>query len=77
MTEDRCVTCGQVIPEGRQVCPTCENKKIEKVKKGLKCCSYVYSQCEYCPYEDISTANCVGVLMEDALSIIDDTNKTR
>lgn len=22
--EDRCVCCGALIPEGRQVCPTCE-----------------------------------------------------
>lgn len=24
MSEDRCVICGQVIPEGTMVCPTCE-----------------------------------------------------
>jgi hypothetical protein len=24
--EDRCVCCGEVIPEGRQVCPICEIK---------------------------------------------------
>ena len=24
--EDRCVCCGAVIPEGRQVCPACEEK---------------------------------------------------
>lgn len=23
-TENRCVCCGSVIPEGRQVCPVCE-----------------------------------------------------
>ena len=23
---DRCVCCGAVIPEGRQVCPICEQK---------------------------------------------------
>ena len=28
--EDRCVCCGAVIPEGRQVCPVCERGK----KKG-------------------------------------------
>ena len=22
--EDRCVACGAVVPEGRQVCPACE-----------------------------------------------------
>lgn len=24
MSEDRCVICGQIIPEGTIVCPTCE-----------------------------------------------------
>lgn len=23
---DRCVCCGYPVPEGRQVCPTCESK---------------------------------------------------
>ena len=22
---DRCVCCGEIVPEGRQVCPQCEN----------------------------------------------------
>jgi hypothetical protein len=24
--EERCVACDEIIPEGRQVCPTCENE---------------------------------------------------
>lgn len=24
--EERCVICGEIIPEGRQVCPLCEKK---------------------------------------------------
>lgn len=24
MSEDRCVCCGKIIPEGRMVCPVCE-----------------------------------------------------
>lgn len=24
MSEDRCVCCGDIIPEGRQVCPGCD-----------------------------------------------------
>ena len=23
-TENRCICCGTIIPEGRQVCPSCE-----------------------------------------------------
>ena len=26
MNDNRCVCCGRVIPEGRQVCPICEKK---------------------------------------------------
>jgi hypothetical protein len=25
---DRCVCCGEIIPEGRQVCPGCETKEV-------------------------------------------------
>lgn len=28
--ENTCVCCGETIPEGRQVCPKCENKEREK-----------------------------------------------
>ena len=27
--EDRCVCCGEIIPEGRQVCPKCERGEEE------------------------------------------------
>ena len=26
MSENRCVCCGESVPEGRMVCPVCENK---------------------------------------------------
>lgn len=31
--ENRCIICGAVIPEGRQVCPNCENGKLPKPKQ--------------------------------------------
>lgn len=38
--EDRCVCCGEPIPEGKQVCPACEYKaeimKKEKAKKNME-----------------------------------------
>ena len=37
MTE-RCVTCGAEIPEGRQVCHTCEVKAIEHDYGFEYCC---------------------------------------
>lgn len=27
---DTCVMCGIIVPEGRQVCPTCEDKASQK-----------------------------------------------
>ena len=24
--EDKCISCGAIIPEGRQICPNCEQK---------------------------------------------------
>lgn len=29
MSEDRCICCGEIVPEGRMVCPACE-KRAEK-----------------------------------------------
>ena len=28
--ENRCVICGKIIPEGRQICPNCENGQLPK-----------------------------------------------
>lgn len=33
--ENRCVCCGEIIPEGRMVCPNCENRE-ETREKGMK-----------------------------------------
>ena len=29
MTEERCLYCGEIIPEGRMICPTCEHKYLK------------------------------------------------
>lgn len=58
---DRSVACGEIIPEGRQVCPTCERKAEGTVqpvyKKGVdeECmgCFYYGTICDnlrYCSY---------------------------
>ena len=31
MNEERCVSCGEIIPEGRQVCYTCEHEAEEQI----------------------------------------------
>lgn len=33
MTEDRCICCGKVIPEGRMVCCDCERITVTTQKK--------------------------------------------
>jgi predicted nucleic acid-binding Zn ribbon protein len=30
--EERCICCGEIIPEGRQVCPSCEAETKKKIK---------------------------------------------
>lgn len=34
--EDRCVMCGEIIPEGRQVCKECTDKIKDKETKNMK-----------------------------------------
>lgn len=34
---DRCICCGEVIPEGRQVCPKCEGKTDRKRIFDVNC----------------------------------------
>lgn len=32
MGENRCLYCGEIIPEGRQVCPSCEKIQSETTR---------------------------------------------
>jgi ribonucleoside-triphosphate reductase len=35
--DNRCICCGEIIPEGRQVCPVCEKLKVaNKLGRGVK-----------------------------------------
>lgn len=54
-----CVICGIIIPEGRQVCPNCEDRYARSSKKQLKSCYYkalvgispkCNHNCEYCEF---------------------------
>lgn len=31
--EERCVMCGEIVPEGRMVCPCCERTVTEQTKE--------------------------------------------
>ena len=50
--EDRCVMCGEIIPEGRMVCPVCEervlNRKGEQTMKArtIRETEYTWEQIE-------------------------------
>lgn len=47
VSENYCVSCGETIPEGRQVCPTCENKSVDKAP--CTGCSERHEDCrEHC-----------------------------
>ena len=52
-------------------------EKLEKVKKGLKCCMAntpddPFQKCEECPYNEISIAveDCRAVLSRESLEVI-------
>lgn len=36
MNANRCVVCQTIIPEGRQVCPICARKTLQKMSKEIK-----------------------------------------
>lgn len=49
MSENRCVCCGEIIPEGMQVCVNCLTKENERLKE--RC--YMIADgdlCGYCSY---------------------------
>ena len=49
--EDRCVVCGEIVPEGRQICATCE--KNARTTVTLKKCPI----CGGCPTSELFTSN--------------------
>ena len=36
MSENRCICCGRIIPEGQQVCPLCQREADEKLYDAEK-----------------------------------------
>ena len=43
VSEDYCVSCGEMIPEGRQVCSNCESKTVDT--QPCKGCSERHEGC--------------------------------
>ena len=38
---DNCVCCGDLLPEGRMVCPTCERHAVRGIDKKSAICAYL------------------------------------
>lgn len=64
MNNNRCVSCGAIIPEGRLVCPTCERK----AKQGDKISRVITSVYSVTPENEFCLAckkkKCVGECKE-------------
>lgn len=45
MSEDRCICCGDIVPEGRMICPICEKEKPMKCNYPIwsPVCSFHYN----------------------------------
>ncbi len=43
MEENRCICCGEIIPEGLQVCPSCQVSACHYVV----CTKEAYEKCEF------------------------------
>lgn len=52
--DNRCVACGRIIPEGRQICPLCEAGGDDKMKQlTIEEMRLMAGQPVYCKEEDI------------------------
>lgn len=49
-----------------------DDKKLEKIEKGLDCCTQYVVDCKHCPYHGIKSAECIAKLCADARKVIDD-----
>lgn len=53
---ERCVCCGEIIPEGRQVCPNCEHK----AKEWLKPCPFCGGPAKFIGETNSIKCTCCG-----------------
>lgn len=62
MSTDNCVMCGDIIPEGRQVCPNCETKITgEKPNICLSCLAAVIWEKSLIPGERVPIVKCTSI----------------
>lgn len=58
---DRCVCCGEIVPEGRQVCPQCERTSCEADMANK----------ERCPVRELCKHPLTKICAEDAIKAIE------
>lgn len=46
MDAERCVCCGEVIPEGKMVCPNCEDLQSAKTENTDNICQWLFASLE-------------------------------
>lgn len=75
MSEETCVMCGNIVPQGKQYCYACQKKTYyqmeltNKVLRGLACHNASEACCEYCPYYSINSG-CVTQLVKDTQVVL-------
>lgn len=58
---NRCVVCGEIIPEGRQACPICERVELDKTDPVNRPAHYTDGKIEVIEYiEDKKLGFCLG-----------------
>ena len=72
MTNNKCVVCGDIIPEGRQVCPTCEDKKLTDEDIITLTNAYAERMCGKCVVSDLGVccSSCFITAVKEAVRVI-------
>lgn len=55
--EDRCLYCGEIIPEGRQICPGCEDALYREIDEKKLTSVFPDYPCKRC--KTTHKANCM------------------
>lgn len=72
---ERCICCGEIIPEGRQVCPSCESgRKI--ANESENCCASLDYEKEYDKaMRELEKAKCEANYLRDELRLKEEEMK--
>ena len=62
MNDNKCIVCNEVIPEGRMVCPTCENGESRLERKRDLLYDYCNNiSCDKCVLRNNSKRGCLRI----------------